>query len=98
MNNKELQKEISQASELSNEKVERLQEAMIDVMLSKLCDGISIGFQSFGILEVRKKEQRLTVNPMTKKRTITPPKLVLAFKPGKSYKEKIKGLPRYEDK
>ena len=49
----------------------------------------SIGFQGFGTLEVRKKEERISVHPVTKIRTLIPPKLVVSFKQSNILKEKL---------
>jgi len=39
---------------------------------------------------VKKKMERVVVNPATKQRKLIPPKLVLAFKPSTVLKEKMK--------
>jgi len=49
-----------------------------------------VGIQGFGAFEVRKKEERISVNPVTKQRMLVPPKLTLAFKPSSTLKERIK--------
>ena len=45
---------------------------------------------SFGTFELKKRMERVVVNPSTKERMLVPPKLVLAFKPVKSLKDKFK--------
>ena len=44
----------------------------------------------FGTFEVKKRLERVVVNPTTKKRQLVPPKLVLGFRPVASVKEKLK--------
>lgn len=44
----------------------------------------------FGTFEVKKRLERIVVNPGTKQRMLVPPKLVLGFKPIASLKEKVK--------
>ncbi len=61
-----------------------------------LVDEKTIGFQSFGNFEVRKKEERLSVHPATQIRTLIPPKLVVSFKQSNILKEKLKDLPHNE--
>ena len=45
---------------------------------------------SFGIFEVKKKLERVLVNPTTKQRMLVPPKMVVNFKPNTSLRSKIK--------
>ena len=45
---------------------------------------------SFGTFEVKKKLERIMVNPSTGQRMLVPPKLVLNFKPNVNWKERIK--------
>ena len=97
MNSRKLQESIADDANLSLEKVDKIMETMVNVMLDQLKEGTSVSFQGFGAFEVRKKEQRLSVNPLTKKRTIIPPKQVLVFRTGNTYKDKIKDLPHNEE-
>jgi DNA-binding protein HU-beta len=57
--------------------------------IQELAQGKTIGFQSFGNFEVRKREERLSVHPATQIRTLIPPKLVLNFRQSNVLKEKI---------
>ena len=45
---------------------------------------------SFGTFEVKKKLERVLVNPTTKQRMLVPPKMVVGFKPNTSLKIKVK--------
>jgi DNA-binding protein HU-beta/integration host factor subunit alpha len=45
---------------------------------------------TFGTFEVKKKMERIMVNPSTGQRMLVPPKLVLTFKPNVSWKERVK--------
>lgn len=62
----------------------------VEVMTQKLQDGCTVGMTGFGTLEVRKKMERIAVNPATGQRMLVPPKLVLTYKPASSLKEKFK--------
>ena len=55
-----------------------------------------ISIPSFGTFEVKKRLERIVVNPATKKRMLVPPKLVLGFKPVQSIKEQLKNAS-FED-
>ena len=49
-----------------------------------------ISLQSFGTFEIKKRLERISVNPTTKQRLLIPPKLALTFKPSYGLKEKFK--------
>jgi len=73
-----------------------LLEKTIETCTELLVDDKTIGFQSFGNFEVRKKEERLSVHPSTQIRTLIPPKLVVNFKQSNILKEKLKDLPHHD--
>lgn len=62
------------------------------IMGEKLADDDSVNWLGFGQFEVKKKMERVSVNPVTKKRYLVPPKLVAIFKPSSSLKAKLKEL------
>ncbi|MGN1244462.1 MAG: HU family DNA-binding protein, partial [Alloprevotella sp.] len=53
-------------------------------------DQCTLAIQGFGSFEVKKKMERIVVNPATKQRKLIPPKLVMGFKPSAVLKEKLK--------
>lgn len=59
-------------------------------MTQELQDGNTIAIQGFGSFEVKKKLERVSVNPVTQQRLLIPPKLVLSFKPSITLKDKFK--------
>ena len=68
----------------------RLLETVTTLMSDHFAKGESVQIAGLGTFEVRKKMERIIVNPGTGQRMIVPPKLVLAFKPHVFMKEKIK--------
>ncbi len=64
--------------------------ALLSDMTKQLEEGNMVSVQGFGNFEVKKKAERISVNPATKQRMLVPPKLVLAFKPAISMKDKFK--------
>lgn len=96
MNNKELQSALAAKLKISTAEVETLLHATVEAMVDQLKNNKSINIQGFGSLEVREKAERVSVNPVTKLRTMVPAKLSLAFKTSTVYKEKLKELPRHE--
>ena len=59
-------------------------------MTQELQDGNNIAIQGFGTFEVKKKLERISINPATQQRMLIPPKLVLTYKPSVTLKEKFK--------
>lgn len=62
----------------------------IDIMGDIFQEGGSVQMPNFGTFEVKKRMERVVINPATKQRMLVPPKLVLGFKPVASVKEKLK--------
>ncbi|MBQ8055670.1 MAG: HU family DNA-binding protein [Paludibacteraceae bacterium] len=92
MNNKEFLSEIATRLSISQKDCSNLMESLIGSVVTEFENGNSVSLQGFGMFEVRKKEQRLSVNPKTKQKMMVPPKLVLSFKSSNTYKEKLKSL------
>jgi DNA-binding protein HU-beta/integration host factor subunit alpha len=90
MNNKELIAELAQQCGLKQLDAQHLVNTMIDTMGDRLQEGDSIQLPNFGILEVRKKLERIIVNPATGQRMLVPPKLTISFKPATNLKEMVK--------
>ena len=55
MNSRKLQESIADDANLSLEKVDKIMETMVNVMLDQLKEGTSVSFQGFGAFEVRKR-------------------------------------------
>ena len=64
--------------------------SVLNIMTQELQDGNTISLQGLGTFEVKKKLERISVNPVTQQRMLIPPKLVLAYKPSVTLKEKFK--------
>lgn len=90
MNNKEFVGELSRRLGYTNKDAAQLVASMVDIMGEQLQDGKTLSFQGFGTFDVKKKMERITVNPATKQRFLVPPKLVLNFKPALVLKDKFK--------
>lgn len=81
---------MAERLELSPKEVQKLVAAFVDELATRMEDGTVLSIQGFGNFEVKKKLERVLINPTTKQRMLIPPKLALSFKPGISLKEKIK--------
>ena len=96
MNHKELIASMAAKMNAPKSVVANLLEITIATLTEQLVDEKTIGFQSFGNFEVRKKEERLSVHPSTQIRTLIPPKLVVNFKQSNILKDKLKELPHHD--
>lgn len=92
MNNKELQSAIASKMGVTKQEAELLLKSLTSAMVTELSEGKTINIQGFGHIEVRKKAERISVNPSTQERKMVPEKLALAFKPSAILKEKIKDI------
>ncbi|MCR4765348.1 MAG: HU family DNA-binding protein [Bacteroidaceae bacterium] len=90
MNNKEFITELSQRSEYTSRDVADIIFTLTQVMTEKWQNNDSIAIQNFGTFEVKKKSERISVNPVSKQRLLVPPKLVLTFRPSTLLKDKFK--------
>ena len=96
MNNKELIASISAKLNAPKSVVTILLETTVETCAQLLVEDKTIGFQSFGNFEVRKKDERLSVHPSTQIRTLIPPKLVVNFKQSNILKDKLKDMPHHD--
>ena len=81
MNNKELISALAAATGRRINESGRLVETVAALMGDHFVKGDSVQLAGLGTFEVRKKLERIIVNPGTGKRMLVPPKLTLAFKP-----------------
>lgn len=90
MNNKELTAVMAQRMGCSVKEAAELMAAFGTVMSTRLMENDSISLAGLGLFEVRKREERVAVNPANGKRYLVPPKLTPVFKPGFTLKNRLK--------
>lgn len=76
--------------EMSSKDVQKLTNALVTELAEKTDEGYTVSILGFGNFEVKKKLERIVVNPTTRQRMLVPPKLVLSFKPSNTLKDKLK--------
>ncbi len=89
MNNKEFINELAKQTNQSVSATTKLVNDTLRIFEEHFQQGDVVNISSFGTLEVKKKMERVSVNPTTGKRYLIPPKLVLAFKQSNVLKEKF---------
>lgn len=90
MNNKDFISELSAKMGRSSKETADLVASLLSGMTRQLEEGNTVYIQGFGTFEVKKKIERISVNPVSKQRMLVPPKLVLSYKPSASLKDKFK--------
>lgn len=91
MNNKEFIQELSKRLSISTTETQDSVQKLIKVMTNQLeGENAGITVQNFGVFEVKKKLERISVNPVTQQRMLIPPKLSLSFRPSPKMKELFK--------
>ena len=90
MNNKEYINELARRSGYTQEVNRKLVHDVVAEMTDRLGESETVSIAGFGSFEVKKRLERILVNPSTKQRMLVPPKLVLSFRPVASVKEKLK--------
>ncbi len=90
MNNKDFLNQLANKANMSSAETKKIVEDFINMFADYADDGSIYSIQGFGNFEVKKKMERIVVNPSTKQRMMVPPKLVLNFKPSASVKDKFK--------
>ena len=88
MNHKDFISQLTEQTNVSAKEANRLSQVLTDTMASILDDGDAIAIQGFGLFEVKKKMERIVVNPSSKQRMLVPPKLVVSVKPSATLKER----------
>lgn len=90
MNNKEFIAELAGRTGLRQDETQRMMNTLITAMGDSFLEGDSIQLTGFGLFEVKKKLERVMINPNTGQRMLVPPKLVLSFRPNMLLRDKIK--------
>jgi DNA-binding protein HU-beta len=89
MNNKEFIAELAKRTDNSLKDTTTLMSDLTKELADQLDENPMITITGFGTFEVKKKLERVVVNPGTKQRMLIPPKITLSFKPSTSLKDKL---------
>ena len=90
MNNKSFIQRLSQATGYTQDDSQKMVYSIVDAMNEQFQKGENVTFPSFGTFEVKKRMERIVVNPTTRQRMLVPPKLVLGFRPVASVRRVLK--------
>ena len=90
MNNKDFIQRLSVRLGYTASDTQRMVTNVIDKMSDGFQEGNCVTIPGFGTFDIKKKLERIMVNPSTQQRMLVPPKLVLNFKPAAMWKDKVK--------
>lgn len=90
MTNKDFIAELAEQTGYSPEDTQKMVNVIVEAMGDCFQEDNMVLVPAFGTFEVKKKLERVMVNPSTGQRMLVPPKLVLNFKPNANWKEQIK--------
>lgn len=90
MNNKDYIARLAQKTGYTQADTQQMVRTVIEQMSHSFEEGDTLQIGGFGTFEVKKRLERVVINPSTQQRMLVPPKLVLNFKPIASIKENLK--------
>lgn len=90
MNNKEFIQSLSKRTEMKADECQRIVKSVFDTTTAMLQDNETVNISRLGTFEVKKRLERVIVNPGNGQRMLVPPKLVVNFRPVSSVREKLK--------
>lgn len=90
MNNKEFIARLAANTGYTQDDTQKLVRTVVRALSDDFCNGEAVNIPGFGTFEVKKRLERIMINPTTGKRMLIPPKLALTFRPNAAVKEKIK--------
>lgn len=64
--------------------------ALVSEIAVQLGEENQINVQGFGVFDVKKKMEHITVHPSTRQKMLVPPKMEIKFKPSATIKDKLK--------
>ena len=68
---------------------QQMLQIIVQSLTSKFEAGENVSITGFGSFEIKKRSERVIVNPVTNSKMLVPPKLVLSFKAAKNTKTKL---------
>lgn len=92
MTNQELIAELAKRMNLTQKDISELLDATVSIFNGNLEKENSINIQGFGLFETKRRNQRISVNPVSQQRYLIPPKISVAFKPGQTIKDNLKKI------
>lgn len=90
MNNKEFVSKLAKKCGMTVADTSANLDELVNVITARLKENEQLNISGFGVLEVKMRKERLSVNPKTGQRFLVPPKIVPSFRPSSKLKDKFK--------
>ena len=90
MENKKLVETVATNLGRTTEDVNKLLEALANVLRTRCSELDSVFVPGFGTFEPKKRNERVMVHPSSGRRMLVPPKVVVGFKVSRVLKAKLK--------
>jgi len=92
MNHAELLATLSQRLQLSKAEVGKRLDETTAIITEELVKNKVVSIMNFGTMEVKKRLERISIQPNTGKKLLVPPKLLVKYKASVSFNKKLKEL------
>jgi len=92
MNYSEFLTVLAQRLQLSKAEAERRLDETTAIITAELVKNNVVSIMNFGTLEVKKRQERLSIHPTTGKKLLVPPKLIVKYRASVSLSKKLKEL------
>lgn len=90
MNNREFIAELSAGMGISTKDTQKMVNDFIEELSVMFDNSTDVAIHGFGTFELKKRNERIIMNPATGKKMLVPPKLSLGFKLSSTFKNKMK--------
>ena len=90
MNNKDFISKLAKRCGISSAEAAKNVDLFVNVITERLKENDQLNISGFGVIEVKMRNERLSVNPKTGQRFLIPPKIVPSFRPSSKLKDKFK--------
>jgi DNA-binding protein HU-beta len=92
MNYSELLATLAQRLQLPKTDVEKRLDETTAIITEELVKNNVVSIMNFGTLEVKKRQERFSIQPNTGKKLLVPPKLIVKYRASVSFSKKLKEL------
>jgi len=92
MNYSELLATLAQRLQLPKTEVERRLDETTAIITGELVKDNVVSIVNFGTLEVKKRQERFSIQPNTGKKLLIPPKLIVKYRVSATLNKKLKEL------
>lgn len=89
MDHKTLINKVAAASGSTAGETQELLDELISLIVSASAENDSVAIPAFGTFEARSRMERVSLHPVTGRKLLIPPKIVMGFKPSAVLKNRI---------